>query len=111
MNRSSCASGNGVRPLVFNGILRGQHGQNLGQLVRHAVDADLTFLHGLQQGGLCLGWSAVDLVRQNDVGEQGAGSEPELRCLGLEDVDARDIGRHEIGCELDSREPPVISIT
>ena len=45
--------------------------------------------------------SAVDLVAQHDVGEDRAGLELEVPGLLTEDVDPGDVGRQEIGRELD----------
>jgi hypothetical protein len=74
--------------------------------VRLALDADLALLHRLEQGGLRLRRRAVDLVGQQDVGEHGAGPEPEAtgggaRRRGVEDDLAGHVGRHEVGGELD----------
>jgi hypothetical protein len=42
-----------------------------------AVDGHLALVHGFEQRGLRLGRGAVDLVRQEKVGEDGAGLELE----------------------------------
>jgi hypothetical protein len=66
---------------------------------------DGPLLHGLEQRGLSLGSGAVDLVGQHQVGEDGAGLEPQrLRSpvAGLDDHAADDIGRHQVGRELDA---------
>jgi hypothetical protein len=51
-----------------------------------------------------LGGGAVDLVGQDDVGEQRAGDEPEGPLAGgqvlLDDVGAGDVARHQVGSEL-----------
>ena len=39
----------------------------------HAVDRDLLLLHRLQKRGLRLGRSAIDLVGEDDLGEQRSG--------------------------------------
>ena len=60
-----------------------------------AVDGDLRFVHGFEQGGLRLRRGAVDLVGQQDVGEDGAGLEFELLLDGIVDADADDVaGQH-----------------
>jgi hypothetical protein len=50
-----------------------------------AVDGDLAFLHGLQEGGLGLGRGAVDLVGEQQVGEDRALLEGELGVAGVVD--------------------------
>ena len=72
--------------------------------MRLALDRDLALLHRFEQGRLCLRWRPVDLVAEEQVGERRAG--PELEGAGALVVDraARDVGRHQIGSELDARE-------
>ncbi len=55
--------------------------------MRDAVDADLTLGHRLQQRRLRLGRGSVDLVREKQIGEDGAATEFELP--GLHVVDGR----------------------
>ncbi len=64
-------------------------------------------LHRLQQRGLGLGRRAVDFIRQQDVGEDGAGQELEGLVAGLEDVRPDEVGGHQIGRELDALETQV----
>ena len=64
-------------------------------------------LHRLQKSGLCLGRSAVDFVGQDHVGEDR--SLDKLHAAAavaglLEDLGAGDVGRHQVGCELNSLE-------
>ena len=69
-----------------------------------ALDRDLALLHRLEQGRLGLGWRTVDLVAEQQVGEDRAG--PELEVAGPLVVDGRpgDVRRHQVGRELDARE-------
>ena len=69
-----------------------------------AINADLAFLHGLQEGGLGLGGGAVDFVGEKEAGEDGAFDEGEFVALQVEDVGAGDVGGHEVGGELDAAE-------
>ena len=73
-----------------------------------AADRDLPFLHGFEQRGLRLGRRAVDFVGQNDVGEQRPLDELELALAGaavlLDDFGAGDVGRHQVGRELNTAE-------
>ena len=47
---------------------------------------------------------AVDLVGKKEVCENGAGDEIEFAGLGAAKAVAEDVGRKEIGCELDALE-------
>ena len=72
--------------------------------VRHAVDRHLRLLHRLEQRGLRLRGRAVDLVDEQDVGEDGPRPEFEPPGPLAEDVHARDVGGKEIRRELQPRE-------
>ena len=68
---------------------------------------DAVLLHRLEQRALRLGRRAVDLVGEDDVGEDGPLAELEDLAAALRVVDdrrAEDVGRHEVGRELDARE-------
>ena len=71
-------------------------------------DRDLALLHRLQQCGLRLGGRAVDLVGQQEVGEDRSGEELQLAPAGgrvlLDDVHAGDVRGHQVGRELDAAE-------
>ena len=75
--------------------------------IRLAVDRHLVLLHRLEQRRLRLRRGAVDLVDQQDVGEDRPGPELELVRALVEDVDARDVRREQVGRELDPREVDV----
>ena len=58
---------------------------------RLASHCDLLFLHGFQQSGLSFRWRAVDFIRQNDVGKDGArheGKRPLAFARGLQNLAA-----------------------
>ena len=71
----------------------------------------MMLLHRFEQGGLGLGRRAVDLVGQHHVGEDRSLEEDETAPAGLgvvlEDVGAGDVGRHQVGRELDALERQV----
>ena len=69
-----------------------------------AADRDLALLHDLEQRGLDLGGRAVDLVGQQEVGEDRAELGAELAVVGLPDAGADEVGGHEVGRELDAVE-------
>ena len=64
--------GQRVGPFLLDRVLRGQDEERVGQPVPLAADGDLPLLHGLEQGRLGLGRGPVDLVGQDDVGEDRA---------------------------------------
>ena len=97
-----------IRPLLLDGILRGQHEKRLLQHEILAPGRHLMLLHRLKQRGLRLGRRPVDLVGQNDVRKHRPLDEPKTPVSGrkilLDHVRARDIRRHQIGRELDPAE-------
>ena len=56
-------------------VLRRDHEERVGELVRLALDRHLPLLHRLEQRRLRARRRAVDLVREQDVREDGAGEE------------------------------------
>lgn len=67
--------------------------------------AHLALGHGLQQGALHLGAGAVDLVRQQHPGEDGARMKAKLLMVGIKDLQPQQVGRQQIGGEL---HPPAV---
>ena len=94
--------GQPVDAFLFDRILGGQHHEWKWQRNRGAVNGDLILLHRLQQGGLSLGRSAIDFVREQDLAEDRPAPQHEVVALAIEDRDARDVGRKQIGRELDA---------
>ena len=68
------------------------------------VDGDLLLLHRFEQGGLGLRRGAVDLVGQDDLGDDRAGPELELVAALVVDRDAGDVAGQQVGRELDALE-------
>ena len=68
----------------------------------HATDGHDLLLHGFEQSRLSLGRGAVDLVSQDDVGEDRAGLELEDAPLGpvQQHGGAQDVSRHQVRGEL-----------
>ena len=62
-----------------------------------AVGGDLALFHAFEQRGLGAGRHAVDLVDQEQVGEDGAGVEGEGVRAGAEDGGAENVGGHQVG--------------
>jgi len=103
MKRSTCASGR-EGPLLLDGILRRDDEERVRKLARLTADRDLFLAHRFQQGGLGLGRRAVDLVGQHHVREDRSLLELELAGLLVVDVGAGDVGRQQIGRELNPLE-------
>ena len=70
--------------------------------MRVVPDRDLALLHHLEQGGLHLRRSAVDLVREQEVAEDRA--ELGLELARPEDARAHEVRRNEVRRELHARE-------
>ena len=94
--------GERIGALVLDGVLGGGDQEGLGERAGGAVDGDLALLHRFEQGRLGLGRGAVDLVGEEEVGEDGAGLEGELGGAGVVDEGAGDVARHQVGGELDA---------
>jgi hypothetical protein len=89
--------GQRVRALVLDRVLRRGHDERRRQRPRVAVDRHLPLLHGLEQRGLRLGRRPVDLVGEQQVREDRALAERELRRPGVVDERAGDVAGHEVG--------------
>ena len=93
---------------MLDRILRREHEERFGQLIRLAGRGHAVLLHRLEQRGLRLRRGAVDFVGEHDAGENRARLELEDALSGavlfLEQLRAGDVARHEIGRELDARE-------
>lgn len=87
---------------LLDGVLRGEDEERLAHRARDAVDRDAALLHDLEQRRLGLRARTVDLVREDDVGEDGPGVELEHALLLVVDADAGDVAGEEVGGELDA---------
>ena len=96
--------GQRISPFLFDGVLRREHEKRVRQRKRRLADGDLFFLHRFEQGALHLGWRAVDLVRQDDVGENGASLHAEFAGPRIVNLRAEHVGRQQVGGELDALE-------
>src|SRR3954464_9490436 len=96
--------GQRVGALGLDRVLRRQHEERLGDVVRLVPDRDLALLHHLEQRRLHLGGGAVDLVGQQEVAEHGAELRVEPARVGAVDAGADEIGRHEVRGELEALE-------
>ena len=87
--------------LVLDRVLGGEKEERVRQLPRDAVDRDLTLGHRLEQCRLRLRRRPVDLVDEDDVGEDRAGPELEVPRPLVEDGKARHVRWLEIRRALD----------
>ncbi len=101
--------GEGIGALHLERVLGREHEERRIEREALAGDRDLVLLHRLEQRGLRLRRRPVDLVGEDEVGEDRSGLEAEdpLAALLDEDVRAGDVGRHQVGRELDPVEVAV----
>ena len=93
--------GQRVGALVLDGVLRRGDQERPRQRARDPVDRHLALLHRLEQRRLGLGRRPVDLVGEQQVGEDRALAEAQLALLAVDDHRAGDVARHQVGGELD----------
>ena len=96
--------GQRVRALLLDRVLRREHEERLLELVGRATDGDLLLLHRLEERRLHLGGRAIDLVREDDIGEDRSLLDHELAGGLIVDLRPHDVRRQEVGGELDARE-------
>ncbi len=100
--------GERVCAFLFDGVLGGHDEERFGEAVLNAAGGDLVLLHGFEEGGLGFGRGAVDFIGEEGVGEDGAADEAQRAFTGgfffLDNFGAGDVGRHEVGGELDAVE-------
>ena len=97
--------GQGIGALHLDRVLRREDKKRLVEDEALAGHGDLFFLHRLEQGGLRLGRGAVDLVGEDEIGENRAAVKDKLAAsLGrlFEDLRPRDVRGHQVGSELDA---------
>ena len=103
--------GKRIGPFLLDRILRGQHEERIGKFVPDAAHGDLPLLHGFEQRGLGFGRGAVQFVGQDDVGKEWPFEKTKLAAAGrtilFDDLGAGDVGRHQVGGELNAAERKV----
>ena len=98
--------GQRVGSFELDRVLRRQHAERARQAVGDAGMRHLLLLHGFEQGRLRARRGAIDLVDQDELGEDRAGSKFERRRApgrGGVDFRTRDVGRHQVGRALHAR--------
>ena len=96
--------GQRIGSVMLHRILRCDHHEGLLQRVGVAVDGDLQLIHGFQQRALCLGRSAIDLVRQKKIGEYRAVLELEFLGVCVVDRHPNHVAGEHVRGELDAME-------
>ena len=96
--------GQRIGALVLDRVLRCEHEERAGRAAGLALGGHLALLHRLEQRRLGLRRGAVDLVGEQQVGEDRAGPELEVGLALVVDRRAGHVGRHQVGRELDARE-------
>ncbi len=101
--------GQRVGAFELDRVLRGEHEERPIELVGPAGGGDVVLLHRLEQRRLRLRRRAVDLVGEDDLREDRPVREPQRAraVLLLENLGAGDVGRHQVGRELDPLEAQV----
>ena len=95
------------RAALLNRVLRGDDEERCGQRVRLVADGDLALLHRLEQCALHLGRGAVDLVGEQQVGEDRAKMRAKLVVALVEHLRAEDVRRQQVDGELYAAEVQV----
>jgi hypothetical protein len=90
------------RARMLHRVLGGGHEERCRQRVGASVDGDLPLGHRLEQGRLGARRGSVDLVDEDERGEQRAGTERERAGSLVEHVDAGDLCGQQVGCALDA---------
>ncbi len=88
---------------LLDGVLGGDNHKRAANSMAHTVDGDHTFFHHLEQCALGLGARAVDLVSENNRGEDRALVELEDALALVVDGHTRDVGGQQVRRELDAR--------
>ena len=100
--------GQGVGSFLLDRVLCGQDEEGELQVVCFPARGHMVLLHCLEQGGLGFWRRSVDLVSQDNIGEQRAFYEREHSfargAVFLDYVGSCDVRGHEVGCELDTVE-------
>ena len=93
-----------IGTLLLHWVLGGEDGIEVSHRISDTIHAHLSFFHHLKQCRLGLGWSTVDFIDQDNVGEDWALMELKLLGLDIEDVGTQHITRHQVGGKLHATE-------
>ncbi len=99
--------GQRISAFLLDRVLRRHHQERIRQLIGLLSDSYLTFLHGFEQGALHFGRSAVDFIRQHEVGENRSVFYHELFVALAVDHRSDYVGRQQVGRKLNTAVPGV----
>ena len=85
--------GQAVRALVLDRVLRRENREELGERMRLPADRHLAFLHRFEECALHFGGRAVDLVGEQEIGEDRAQAGAEALGRGVVDHRPVQVGR------------------
>ncbi len=91
-------------PAKFHGVFGGDDKKHFREIAAFAFHAHLAFAHRFEQGGLRARGGAVDLVGQQDVGENRAFMEMKLLVALVENRHAENVRGQQVGGKLDAFE-------
>ena len=94
---------------MLDRILRGENPEGLGKDDGLVADRHLAFLHRLQERALHLGGRAIDLVGEEYACDDRSRADVEGSARGTVDLGADQVGRKQVGGELDALEGKVES--
>ena len=89
---------------LLDGVLRRDDEEGRGEGEGFAAEGHFSLLHCFEKGSLDLGRGSVDLIGEEEVGENGAPVGAEFACLAIEDLGSEDVGGEEVDGELDAAE-------
>src|SRR3989475_1245805 len=93
-----------IGAFLLDRVLRRNHEERSVEWERLPFEGGLPFLHRLEQGGLRLRRRAIDLVRQEQMGEDRAAAEDEVARLAIVHVRTGDVRGKEVRGELNPAE-------
>ena len=96
--------GQGIGAFLLDGVLGCHYEEGLLEFEGVLANRHLALLHCLEQCTLHLGRSTVDLVGQDEVGEDGAFLDLESLALLAVNHSAYQVGGQQVGSELDAAE-------
>ena len=96
--------GQRIRAFVLDRVLRRQHEKGSLERPGNTVRRHLSLLHRLEQRRLRFRRGAVDLVGEQQMGEDGPGAELEVAVALIPDRRPGHVGGKEVGCELHAAE-------
>ena len=96
--------------LLLHWVLRGQDPKRIIQPIGVLSDRHLPLLHGFEQGALCFLRSAVDFIRQNDIGKDRSFFCSELTRLAVVYARPQNVSRQHVRRKLNTLKAGVDAI-